>query len=194
MLGHWPRTVAFAAQKDDIAAAVRHLSKTAPGDSLLIKDLAGTAMFTVEVCKALVAILLMSSLGASSADPVYPPQLQAKPLPMQQATHAMGVPVGKGMRYYVGLSDSLPGSDPLAKALRDAGDGPQVLECEYGRGPGYKYGFYFWHRSVPRDLIAQDKSGYLRWYGVKALEKCPATIEEAREIRRANVADRGFPG
>jgi hypothetical protein len=113
---------------------------------------------------------------------------------MQQTTHAMGVPLARGVRYYVGLSDSLPGSDPLAKALQDAGDGPQILECAYGRGSGYKYVFYFWYRSVPRDLIAQDKSGYLRWYGVKALEKCAATIEEAREIRRANAADRGFPG
>src|SRR5262245_38664917 len=32
--------LAFAGHKDEIAAAVRHLSKTAPGDSVLIKDLA----------------------------------------------------------------------------------------------------------------------------------------------------------
>jgi hypothetical protein len=155
---------------------------------------AGAAMVSVEACKAFVVALLMSSLGASSDEPAYPPEFQAKPLPMQQTTHPMGVPLGNGMRYYVGLSDSLPGSDPLAKALLDSGEGPHVLECAYGTGPSFKYAFYFWYRSVPRELIAQDKSGYLRWYGVKAMEKCPATIGEARDIRRANTADRGFPG
>jgi hypothetical protein len=155
---------------------------------------AGAAMICVKPFKALVVALLTSSFGARSEEPAYPPEFQAKALPMQQTTHPMGVPLGKGVRYYVGLSDPLPGSDPLARALLDSGEGPQVLECAYGRGPGYKHAFFFWYRSVPQALIALDRSGYLRWYGVKALEKCPATIEEARAVRMANMADRGFPG
>lgn len=92
----------------------------------------------------------------------------------------------------------------------DQPKGPMVLTCYYQKQiPGKSHEFGFWYKVPPaniQELLTEDKkgnsirtedkndnTGRLRWLGTQSAQKCPETMQKAKELRRAALKETGYP-